>query len=151
MNTSNESSIRTFLDLTIEQHPGGDWNLKQDGSPFDGTDIHWIILAPEQLDTLARMAGFVPVAEIVRACERLKDRLHLLAGMVEAHTRQGDPLRAAVAAIVPEYERPTQAHAINLIAGTNQIDCAALRGKSAVAPTGRESETGQIPLLDENQ
>lgn len=95
--------MKTFLDLSIEKHPEGDWNLKQDIGACDETGCHWVILAPEQLDTLARMADYIPITDVKSACERLKDRLYLLAGMVEAHTRQGDPLRAAVAAIVPEY------------------------------------------------
>lgn len=93
---------RTFPDLRIERG-AGNWHLKQDAGPCDDTSEHWVILEPEQLDTLARMAGYLPADEIIVACERLQDRLRLLAAMVKAHTNDGDPLRAAVAAIVPEH------------------------------------------------
>jgi hypothetical protein len=90
---------RTFPDLRIERG-AGNWHLKQDAGPCDDTSEHWVILEPEQLDTLARMAGYLPIDEITRACERERERLALLAAMVHAHTREGDPLRAAVAALL---------------------------------------------------
>ncbi|MBC9070952.1 hypothetical protein IAI53_03155 [Thauera sp. CAU 1555] len=91
---------RTFLDLRICRNHSGHWHLKQDVGPTDATDEHWVILAAEQLDALARMAGYMPADEITKACERERERLALLAAMVQAHTGQGDPLRVAAALLL---------------------------------------------------
>jgi hypothetical protein len=88
-------------ELELARCDDGDILLSQG---FDGNgDEMTVRLHRCHLDLLASMTGYLSENVVARTCERLKDRLHLLAGMVEAHTRQGDPLRAAVAAIVPEY------------------------------------------------
>lgn len=130
--------MRAFLDLSIERRTDGDWNLKQDAGPCDDTSEHWIIMAPEQLNTLARMAGYVPADEIKRACERVLDRLNLLAVMVKAHTREGDPLRDAVAALL--NTPATKTVATNLVAGAiNQNGC---------DPSGGSPTSGLAPNQD---
>lgn len=99
MHTSNDTT--TSLDrLDIDLLDDGCVELKQ--GTFEYYDIS-VTLHRCHLDLLARMTGYVPADEVGRACERVQDRLRLLASMVEAHTQHGAPLRAAVAAIVPEH------------------------------------------------
>lgn len=87
-------------ELEIARCDDGDILLSQ-GYDLDG-DEYSVRLHRTHLDLLAEMAGYLSENEVARTCERLKDRLHLLAAVVTAHTRPGDPLRAAVAVIVPE-------------------------------------------------
>ena len=92
----NHEGRTSLAQLDIELLADGGFELKQ--GEIDSYDIS-VVLHPCQLALLASMAGFVPVAEVARACERLHDRLDLLAAMVRAHTKEGDPLRAAVAVL----------------------------------------------------
>lgn len=86
---------RAFLDVAIEFRRNGRLDLKQIASIDDEAGEHWIILEPEHVATIARMAGFVPSTEVGRACERLQDRLHLLAGLIQANASDNAALCAA--------------------------------------------------------
>lgn len=92
-----------LCELEIARCDDGDILLSQ-GYDLDG-DGYSVRLHRCHLDLLASLTGFVSENEVARTCGHLKDRLHLLAAMVEAHTRPGDALRAAVAAIVPDAPR----------------------------------------------
>lgn len=92
-----------LYELEIVACDDGDYLLTQG---FDGGgDEIMVRLHRTQLDLLAGMAGFVSENEVARVCERLKDRLNILAALIHSQTDEGDPLRAAVAAIVPDAPR----------------------------------------------
>lgn len=92
-----------LYELEIVACDDGDILLSQ-GYDDCGEEI-MVRLHPCHLDLLADMSGFVSANEVAHTLQHMNDRLNLLAAMVEAHTRQGDPLRAAVAAIVPDAPR----------------------------------------------
>lgn len=49
-----------------------------------------------QIPLVAELGGFVPAGDVARATEQMHDRLSLLASLVRAHTKTGDPLRIVV-------------------------------------------------------
>lgn len=138
---------RTFLDLTVSRHPDGDWNLKQGIGPCDPSDEHWIILAPEHLDTLARMAGYLPASEVHRGCERVQERLALLGAMVRAHTREGDPLRAAVACLL-KTEVPKTAPVSGTENGTLRMETVPKTGQLQLEIPEHHAAVAAEPLGD---
>lgn len=95
-----------LLELDIEMLDNGDVLLRQ--GVIDHYDIS-VILHPCHLDLLASLTGFVRIAEVGRATERFQDRINLLAALIDAHTKPGDPLRAA-AAVLAGARQPEQLH-----------------------------------------
>lgn len=103
---------KQFLDLSIEQHPQGDWNLRQERGPCDDESDHWIIVTHEHVACLAAMAGFISEEEAARREQGWATRLHLLGGLVRSHCPVGHPLRVAAGFLVgdePEDPVPSQA------------------------------------------
>lgn len=89
-----------LYELEIAACDDGDYLLSQ-GLDLNG-DEYTIRLHRTQLDLLAGLAGYVSENEVARICARLKDRLNILAALIHSQTDEDSPLRAAVAAIMPE-------------------------------------------------
>lgn len=106
-----------LYELEIVACDDGDILLSQ-GQDDCGDEI-MVRLHRFHLGLLADMTGFVSANEVAHTLQHMNDRLNLLAAMVEAHTRLGDPLRAVVAAIVPDAPRHITATAARHLSPEN--------------------------------
>lgn len=85
-----EQPDEKMWELEISQCDDGDILIEQ------GDEYARIRLHRCHVPLIAEMSGFVPAHEVDRATERLQDRLNLIASLVRAHTKPGDPLRVVV-------------------------------------------------------
>ena len=79
-------------ELEVARCDDGDILIEQGRCWSCGEELR-IRLHRSHIPLVAEMGGFVPAGEVTRATEHLYDRLSLLASLVRAHTKPGDPLR----------------------------------------------------------
>ena len=96
-------------ELSIDVADDGDVLLRSGRCPSCQEDS-FIRLHRTQIPLVAEAGGFVPAGDVVKATERLQDRLDLLISLVRAHTQAGDPLRIVVddLATTGRHESPVQ-------------------------------------------
>ncbi|WP_341649391.1 hypothetical protein [Thauera humireducens] len=82
-------------ELMIARCDDGDILLSQGGCPCGCGDEILVRLHRAHFALVAQYMGCVPAADVNKAGERERERLALLAAMVIAHTKDGDPLRIA--------------------------------------------------------
>lgn len=87
-----EQPDEKLWELEVSRCDDGDILIEQ-GRCWSCDEVLQIRLHRSQIPLVAEMGGFVPAGEVIRATERLNDRLSLLASLVRAHTKPGDPLR----------------------------------------------------------
>lgn len=90
-----EQSDERMWELEICLCDDGDILIEQ-GRCGNCDEDSLIRLHRSQIPLVAKLGGFVPADEVARATERLQDRLSILASLVRAHTKTGDPLRIVV-------------------------------------------------------
>ncbi len=85
----------TLYELTVTACADGDLLLEQ-GLCWSCDEHVPIRLHRSHLALLGTYAALVPVAEVERATDRLRDRLTLMASLVRTLTQPGDPLRLVI-------------------------------------------------------
>jgi len=84
-----------IYELDITQCDDGDLLIEQ-GRCWSCAESVPIRLHRSQIPVIAEMGGFVAADEVTHATERMRDRLNLIASLVRAHTKLGEPLRIVV-------------------------------------------------------
>lgn len=90
-----EQPDERMWELEISQCDDGDILIEQGQCGNCGEDAI-IRLHRCHIPLIAELGGFVPENEVAQAADRLRDRLNLMASLVRAHTKPGDPLRVVV-------------------------------------------------------
>lgn len=94
--------------LEIKQCDDGDILLDQ-GQCWSCGEAAEIRLHRSQIHLVAELGGFVPAGDVVRATERLEDRLKLLVSLIRAHCKPHEPLRMIVEDLLMGLgEKPVQ-------------------------------------------
>lgn len=102
-----EQPDERMWELEISQCDDGDILIEQGRCGGCGDDAI-IRLHRCHIPLIAELGGFVPANDVDQTAERLQYRLNIMASLVRAHTKPGEPLRVVVDDLMADRQQSTE-------------------------------------------